>query len=74
MRLEVGARVRLTLTDGTTLEGRVNRRPSLLSQSWHLGRVSAVTQHGASEAVGRFIVPNRSVLLVQVLPDPERED
>lgn len=65
MRLRHGTRARFTLADGSTLEGTVQR--AWQWKAWRLAKVQALTSTGAASAAGRFIVPKRAVLFVQVL-------
>lgn len=65
MWLRRGSRARFNLTDGTTLEGVVQRRINLLS--WRLVRVTAHTPSGPAEAAGVFIVPKARVQFIQLL-------
>lgn len=65
MWLRRGSRARFNLTDGTTLEGVVQRRLNLLS--WRLVRVTVHTTAGTTEAVGVFVVPVWRVSFIQLL-------
>lgn len=63
MKLKRGSTARITLIDGSTLEGRV------VSRWWgplRLEDVTFHTTHGSTPAAGAFVIPKRSVLFVQV--------
>lgn len=56
--------VRVTLVDGTTLEGKV-----VFSWRWWTMRLVGVTVHGRTgpiEAAGYFVLPKRNILFIQV--------
>jgi len=60
-----GAKIRISLTDGSTLEGAL-----AFSWGWWSYKVTNPVFHtpqGAIQADGHFIVPRRSILYVQVV-------
>lgn len=65
MWLRRGSRARFNLTDGTTVEGVVQRRFNPFA--WRLIRVSVQTPTGPTDAVGVFIVPKWRVTFIQLL-------
>lgn len=64
MKLKRGTRARITLTDGTTLEGTV--RFTFSWWTWRLSEVEVHARQGSVTAAGYFLVPKRSALFVQV--------
>lgn len=62
-----GSKIRISLTDGSTLEGTLR-----FSWGWWSYKITAVTVHvpqGSIGAEGAFFVPRRSVLHVQVVAE-----
>lgn len=58
-----GTEIRVTLLDGTTLTGTVQR--SLAWWRYTLTNVQASTPQGDVEAAGVFTIPKRAVLFIQ---------
>ena len=62
-----GANIRISLTDGTTLEGVL--RFSWGWWSYKIEKPVLHTQHGSVPADGHFVVPRHSILHIQVVSE-----
>lgn len=66
MWIKPGSRVFVTLTDGTTLQGRARFR-----WAWWLGlklaEVTVFERTAPTEAEGTFVIPQRSIVYAQVV-------
>jgi|GEM_PF-4536688 len=67
MMLRRGTRARFNLTDGTTVEGTVQRAVRLWRWGWKISRPVVDTAAGPIEAQGTIYVARQYVTFVQAL-------